>query len=83
MRIFIICNSSSNIIWVLKSKRTSWADHAVVTAEIGNEYNILVVKPEGMRPHGKPRCRGGNIKLNLDERGCEGVKCIHIAQGRN
>jgi hypothetical protein len=34
-----------------------------------NAYRILVGKPEGKRPLGRPRCRWvGNIKMNLGER---------------
>jgi hypothetical protein len=39
-------------------------------AENRNAYRILVGKPEGMRPLGKPRCRCvDNIKMNLREIG--------------
>jgi hypothetical protein len=34
-------------------------------------YRVLVVKPEGKRPLGRPRCRWeDNIKMDLQEVGC-------------
>jgi hypothetical protein len=33
-----------------------------------------------MRPPGKPRRREEHIKMNLEETGCEDMKCIHIVQ---
>jgi hypothetical protein len=44
---------------------------------------MLVVKPEGMIPPGKPRCREVNIKIDPEERGCKDMKCIHIVRDRN
>jgi hypothetical protein len=44
-------------------------------------YEILAIKPEGRRRLGTPRSgRKNNIKTNLKEIGCEGVKWIHLAQ---
>jgi hypothetical protein len=38
-------------------------------AEKRNAYRILVRKPEGKRPLGRPRCRWmGNIKMDLRDR---------------
>ena len=48
-------------------------------------YRILVGKPEGKRPLGKPKRRWeDNIKMNLQEVGCEGmdwVEFIRIGTG--
>jgi hypothetical protein len=47
-------------------------------------YNILVGRPEGRRPLGRPRRRWeGNIKMNLSEIGFEDVDWIHLAQDRD
>ena len=47
-------------------------------------YRVLVGKPEGKRPLGRPRRRWEeNIKMELQEVGCEGVDWIELAQGRN
>jgi len=48
------------------------------------EYRILVRKPEGKRPLGRPRHRWeDNIKMDLQEVGCGRVNWIELAQDRN
>jgi len=48
------------------------------------EYRVLVGKPEGKRPLGRPRHRWeDNIKVNLQEVGCGGVDWINLAQDRD
>jgi hypothetical protein len=45
-----------------------------------NAYRILVVKPEGKRILGRPRCRWvGNIKIYLREIGWGGMGWIDVA----
>jgi hypothetical protein len=40
-------------------------------------YRVLVGKPEGKRPLGRPRCRGeDNIKIDLQLVGCDGMDWI-------
>ena len=55
-------------------------------AHIGEErgaYRVLVGKPEGKRPLGKPRRRWvGNIRMDLKEVGCGYVDWIGLAQDR-
>jgi hypothetical protein len=42
-------------------------------------YRILVGKPDGKRPLGRPRCRWlDNIKIDLRERGCTGQIWLRI-----
>jgi len=36
-----------------------WAGHVVRMGKIRSAYKILVGKPEGNRPYGRPRCRWG------------------------
>jgi hypothetical protein len=49
-----------------------------------SEYRILVGKPEGKRPLGRPKCRlKDNIKMDLWETGLEGVDWIHLARDRD
>jgi hypothetical protein len=49
-----------------------------------NAYRILVGKPEGKRPLGRPRRRWeNNIKMNLTEIGCGGMDWIDLAQDRD
>jgi hypothetical protein len=47
-------------------------------------YRVLVGKPEGKRPLGRPR-RGweDNIKLDHQEVGCGGIDCVELAQDRD
>jgi hypothetical protein len=52
--------------------------------EVRGAYNILVGKPEGKRPLGRPRRRWvGNIKMDLGEIGFGDVDWIHLAQDRD
>jgi hypothetical protein len=49
-----------------------------------NVYRILVGKPEGKRPLGKPRCRWvDDIKMDLGEKGWDGRDWIELAQDRD
>jgi hypothetical protein len=46
-------------------------------------YRVLVRKPEGKRPLGRPRHRWkDNIKLDLQDVGCEGMGWIDVTQDR-
>jgi hypothetical protein len=49
--------SSPSIIRILKSWRIRWAGHVERMREERNAYRILVGKPEGKRPLGRPRRR--------------------------
>jgi hypothetical protein len=49
-----------------------------------NAYRILVGKPEGRRPLGRPRCRWvDNIKIDLREIGWNGVDWVNLFQDRD
>jgi hypothetical protein len=49
-----------------------------------NAYRILVGKPKGKRPLGRPRCRWvDNIKMDLREIGWDGVDWMDMAQDRH
>jgi hypothetical protein len=75
--------SSPNIVRVTKSRRVRWAGHAARMGEGRGVYRVLVVKPEGERPLGRPRSRWeGNIKLDLREIGVDGANWIRLAQDR-
>jgi hypothetical protein len=52
--------------------------------ETRNAYRILVGKPEGKRPLGRPRRRYvDNIKMDLREIGWDDIDCIDLAQDRD
>jgi transposase len=52
--------------------------------ENGNAYRILLGKPEGKRPLGRPRRRWvDNIKMGLRQIGSDGMDWIDLAQDRN
>ena len=63
-----------NIVWVVKSRRMWWAEHVAHMVEGRGVQRVLVEKPEGKRPLGRPRCRWeDNIKMDLQEVGGGGT----------
>jgi hypothetical protein len=72
--------SLPNIIGMIKTRRMRWAGHVTWMGEMRNAYRILVGKPEGKRPLGRPRRRWvDNIKMDLRETGLDGVDWIDLA----
>jgi hypothetical protein len=72
--------SSPNIIRMIKSRRMKWAEQVARMREKRNAYRILVGKPEGKRPLGRPRRRWmDNIKIDLREIGWDGMDWIDLA----
>jgi hypothetical protein len=68
--------------WI-KSRRMRWAGHITRMGAKRNAYRILVRKPEGKRPLGRPRRRWtDNIKMDLREIGWGGMDWIHLAQDK-
>jgi hypothetical protein len=58
--------SSPNIVMVIKSRRMRWAGHVAHMGEGGGVYRVLVGRPKGKRPLGRPRRRWeDNIKMDL------------------
>ena len=56
--------SSPNIIRVIKSRRMRWTGHVAHTGLMRGVYRVLVGKPEGRTPLGRPRHRWqDNIKM--------------------
>jgi hypothetical protein len=49
--------SSSSIVRVIKARRMRWAGHVARVGEVRRAYSILVGRPEGRRPLGRPRHR--------------------------
>jgi hypothetical protein len=60
-------NASPNIIRQIKSKRIKWARHVARMGEGRRVYRVLVGKPEGKRPLGRPRRRWEDgIKMDTE-----------------
>jgi hypothetical protein len=57
--------SSPSIIRIIKSRRMRWAGHVARMGEKSNVYRLLVGKPEGKRPLGRPR-RGWMFNMTMD-----------------
>jgi hypothetical protein len=58
--------SSPSIIRIIKSRKMRWTGHVERMGEKRNVYRLLVGKPEGKRPPGRPRRRRmDNIKIDL------------------
>jgi len=76
--------SSPNIVWVIKPRRMRWARHVARMGEERGVYRVLVGKPEGKRPLGRPRRRWlDNIRTDLQEVGCGYVDWIGLVQDRD
>jgi hypothetical protein len=76
-------NSSPSIIRIIKSRRMRWVRHVARMREKRNVYRLLVGKPEGKRPLGRPRRRWiDNINMNLLELGLNVLDWIGLAQDR-
>jgi hypothetical protein len=75
--------SSLNIVRVIKSRRMRWAGHVAHMREGRGVYRVLVGRPEGKRPLGRPRRRcEDNIKMDLREIRIDGANWIHLARDR-
>jgi hypothetical protein len=76
--------SSPSIITIIMSRRMRWAGHVVRMGEKRNAYRLLVGKPEGKRPLGRPRHRWvDNIRVGLGEVGWGDVDWIGLAKDTN
>jgi hypothetical protein len=77
--------SSPSIIRIMKARRTRWAGHVARTREKRNAYKLLVGKPDGKRPLGRPRRRlVDNIWMDLVEVDgvmWTGLVCLSIETG--
>jgi hypothetical protein len=67
-RVFSVLNhdlySSPNVVRVMKSRRMRWARQVARMGEGRGAYRVLVGRPEGKRPLGRPRRRWhDNIKM--------------------
>jgi hypothetical protein len=61
---------SPSIVRVIKTRRMRWAGYVASMRAVRGAYNILVGRPEGRRPLGRPRRRcEDNMKMDLGEIG--------------
>jgi hypothetical protein len=75
--------SSPNIVRVFKSRRMRGAGRVARMGKRKGVYRVLVGRPEGKRPLGRPRRRcEDNIKIDFGEIGIDGANWIQLAQGR-
>jgi hypothetical protein len=75
--------SSPKIVRVIKSRRMRWAEHVARMGEGKGVYRVLVGRPEGKRPLGRPRRRWeDNIKMDLKDTGIDVANWIQLAQDR-
>ena len=76
--------SSPNINRKLKSRQLGRAGYVARMEEFRNVYRILVGRPEGKRPLGRPRRRWEyNIKMDLKVMDCDARNLMDIAQDRD
>ena len=68
---------------VTEPRRMTWAGHVACTVEERGVYSVLLGKPEGRRPLGRPRRRWvDNIRMDLQEVGSGYMDWIGLVQER-
>jgi hypothetical protein len=68
----------------MEKNEMGWAGDVERMGEERGVYRVLVGKPEGKRPLGRPRRRRvGNIRMDLQEVGCGYMDWIGLAQDRD
>jgi hypothetical protein len=73
---------SPNIVRMIKSRRIRWAGHVARMREGRSVYRVLVGRPEGKRPLGRPKRRWEDIRMDLRELGIDEANWIRLAQDR-
>jgi hypothetical protein len=76
--------SSPSLIRMIKSRKMKLAGNIARMRVKSNAYRLLVRKPEGKRPLGRPRCKWvANIEMDVGETGWSGVDWICPTQDRD
>ena len=74
--------SSPSIVRAIKLKRMGWAENVARMGERIGVCRVLVGRPEGKRPFGRPTRRwNDNIKTDLQEVGCGGYGMDRAGSG--
>jgi hypothetical protein len=74
--------SSPSTIRIVKSRMMRWVEHVPRMGKKVNAYGLLVGKPEGRRPLGRPRRRCvDNIRMRLVEVRWTGLVWLRIVTG--
>jgi hypothetical protein len=68
---------------MIKSRRMRWAGHVACMGEGRGVYRVLIGRPEGKRPLGRPRHSWeDNIKMDLRKVGIDEANWIWLANNR-
>jgi hypothetical protein len=71
--------SSPYIIWLIKSRRKKLPGHVAGMGDRRGAYRVLVGKPKGKRPLGRPRHRWeDNIRISLQKWNEEAWACTRL-----
>ena len=66
---------------MIKSRRFRWAGHVARMEEGRSSFKILIGKPTGKRPLGRPRRRcEDNIRMDLEEMGINACNWVASTQ---
>jgi hypothetical protein len=60
-----------------------WEGHVALMVDREDAHRVLLERPEGRRPLVRPRCRGNDIKMDLQEAGWGGMDWIDLAEDRD
>jgi hypothetical protein len=76
--------SSPNILWVIKSRIMKWVRHVACMGDRRGAHRVLVGRPNGKMPLGRPRLRwDDNIKMDLHGMGWWSIDWIYLAEDRD
>jgi hypothetical protein len=74
---------SPTIVRVITPRTMRWEGHVARIGEGRGVYRVLVERPEGKRPLGRPWRRWEDIKIDPQDVGCGGMDWIEMAQDRD